>query len=138
MLNKVILMGRLTKDPEIKSTMQSKSVSTFTIAVDRGYVKPGEERQADFINIVTFNSTADFVARYFEKGQLVAVCGRLQTRTWNDNEGKRHYVAEVVAEEVHFAESKRDAANTQRNENNFASAPPAGFEADVDDDDLPF
>ena len=138
MLNKVILMGRLTKDPEIKSSMQGKSISTFTIAVDRGYVKPGEERQADFINIVTFNSTADFVARYFEKGQLVAVCGRLQTRTWDDNEGKRRYATEVVVDEIHFAEPKRDAAETQRTENNFASAPPAGFTADVDDDDLPF
>lgn len=138
MLNKVILMGRLTKDPEIKSSMQGKSISTFTLAVDRGYVKPGEERQADFINIVTFNSTADFVARYFEKGQLVAVCGRLQTRNWEDNEGKRHYATEVVAEEAHFAESKRDAANPQRTENSFTSAPPAGFTVDVDDDDLPF
>ncbi len=139
MLNKVVLMGRLTKDPEIKSTMQGKSVSAFTLAVDRGYVKPGEERQADFINIVTFNSTADFVARYFAKGQLVAVCGRLQTRTWDDNEGKRHYVTEVIGDEVHFAESKREgAANQQRTENNFASPIPDGFNADVDDDDLPF
>lgn len=134
MLNKVILMGRLTKDPEIKSSMQGKSISTFTLAVDRGYVKPGEERQADFINIVTFNSTADFVARYFEKGQLVSICGRLQTRTWEDNEGKRRYATEVIADEVHFAESKKETTesvpqNTQA---------PQGFDVTVEDDDLPF
>lgn len=136
MLNKVILMGRLTKDPEIKSSMSGKGISAFSLAVDRGYVKQGEERQADFINIVTFGSTADFVARYFTKGQLIAVCGRLQTRTWDDNEGKRHYATEVIADEVHFAQSKRENESPQRNENNFQT--PAGFDTDVDDDDLPF
>ena len=143
MLNKVILMGRLTRDPEQKSTQSGISVTTFTLAVDRGYAKAGEERQADFINIVAFRASADFVARYFTKGQLVAVCGRLQTRNWDDNEGKRHYVTEVVADEVHFAEPKRDsygAGAPQAGSDNFyqPAVNTQGFTTDVDDDDLPF
>lgn len=109
MLNTVILMGRLTKDPELKQTPQGVSVATFSLAVDRNYSK-GEEKQTDFINITAWRSTADFVAKYFTKGQLVAVRGRLQTRTWQDQSGQKRYAVDVVADEVFFAESKRDNA----------------------------
>jgi len=111
MLNKVILMGRLTRDPELKHTQSSIAVSSFTLAVDRGYVKPGEEKQTDFIDIVAWRNTAEFVSRYFRKGQLVAVTGRLQSRKWQDNQGNNRIAFEVVADEVFFAESKRDGAN---------------------------
>ena len=139
MLNKVILMGRLTKDPELQVTQSGVNICSVSLAVTRDYAKPGEDRETDFINVVAFNNKAVFISSWIKKGQLVAVCGRLQTRTWDDNEGKKRYATEVVADEIHFAEPKREgAANPQRTENNFASAPPAGFTADVDDDDLPF
>lgn len=107
MLNNVVLMGRLTKDPELKQTPQGVSVANFTLAVERNYSK-GEEKQTDFINIIAWRSTADFVAKYFTKGQLVAVRGRLQTRQWQDQNGQKRYATDVVADEVFFAESKRD------------------------------
>ena len=138
MLNKVILMGRLTKDPELQVTPSGVNICSVSLAVTRDYAKPGEDRETDFINLVAFNNKAVFISSWMKKGQLVAVCGRLQTRNWEDNEGKKRYATEVVVDEIHFAEPKRDAAETQRAENNFASAPPAGFTADVDDDDLPF
>ena len=84
MLNKVILMGRLTKDPELRNTPNGVSVASFTLAVDRDYARQGEERKTDFINIVAWRNTADFVSKYFTKGQLVAVCGKLQVRSWDD------------------------------------------------------
>ena len=148
MLNKVILMGRLTRDPEQKSTQSGISVTTFTLAVDRGYAKAGEERQADFINIVAFRASADFVARYFTKGQLVAVCGRLQTRNWDDNEGKKRWSTDVVVEEQYFAESKasfeshRDSApaavtnNTSTQTNSSDGFYPV--DESIEDEDLPF
>lgn len=108
MLNNVVLMGRLTKDPELKQTPQGVSVATFSLAVDRNYGKT-EEKQTDFINITAWRSTADFVAKYFTKGQLVAVRGRLQTRQWQDQSGQKRYATDVVAEEVFFAESKGTA-----------------------------
>ena len=108
MLNKVVLMGRLTKDPELKYTPSNVAVVTFSIAVDRNFARSGEQRQTDFINIVAWRTTAEFVAKYFTKGQLIALCGSIQTRTWDDAEGKKHYVTEVVADEVHFAEGKKD------------------------------
>lgn len=108
MLNTVILMGRLTRDPELKQTPQGVSVATFSLAVDRNYSK-GEEKQTDFINITAWRSTADFVAKYFTKGQLVAIRGRLQTRQWQDQSGQKRYATDVVADEVFFAESKGTA-----------------------------
>ena len=152
MLNKVILMGRLTRDPEAKATSSGVSMTTFALAVDRSYARQGEEKQTDFINIIAFRSTADFVQRYFSKGQLVAVTGRLQVRTWDDNEGKKRYATEVVADEVFFAESKRDSAgggnygndyNPAQYQNKPANPPqqtagPEGFMSVADDDDLPF
>lgn len=108
MLNKAILMGRLTKDPEMRYTSTNNTpVCTFTLAVDRRFSRQGEEKQTDFIPIVTWNKTAEFCSKYFVKGMQVAVCGRIQTRSWDDADGKKRYVTEVVAEEVHFADSKR-------------------------------
>lgn len=113
-MNKVILMGRLTKDPEVRYTQSTNTqVTSFTLAVNRRFVKQGEERQADFINIVAWNKTAEFVSKYFKKGQQVAVIGRLQTRTWDDDKGQKHYITEVIAEEVYFAGDKKE--ETQSN-----------------------
>ena len=146
MLNKVVLMGRLTKDPELKYTPSNVAVTTFTVAVDRNYARQGEQRQTDFINVVAWRTTAEFVAKYFSKGQLMALSGSIQTRTWDDNEGKRHYVTEVVADEVYFAEGKRDNAGTSYQAPTPTEAPVApqtmpkspDFEISPDDDDLPF
>ncbi len=107
MLNKVILMGRLTADPDVRSTPSGVSVTTFSLAVDRGYAKQGEEKQTDFISIVCWRSTADFVGKYFSKGQLVAVEGAIRTRNYTDQSGTKRYITEVVANEVFFAEGKK-------------------------------
>ncbi|MBR0276842.1 MAG: single-stranded DNA-binding protein [Clostridia bacterium] len=144
MLNKVILMGRLTRDPELKYTPSNVAVCSFTIAVDRGYVKPGEQRQADFINIVTWRNTAEFVSRYFVKGQLINVCGSLQTRTWDDAQGIKHYATEVIADEVNFCGDNRGSGNAgQQAENqdfagNSQQTAGSGFAPVDTDDDLPF
>ncbi|MBE6965959.1 MAG: single-stranded DNA-binding protein [Ruminococcaceae bacterium] len=111
MLNKVILMGRLTRDPELRATAADISVATFTLAVDRGVKRPepGEmvtRQTVDFINIVAWRGTAEFVCRWFSKGQLVAVSGRLQVRNYEDREGNKRTATEVVADEVFFAEKK--------------------------------
>ncbi len=136
MLNKVILMGRLTKDPEMRSTTSGINVASFSIAVDRNFSK---EKQTDFFNIVAWRSTADFVSKYFRKGQLVAVSGSLQNRSWDDAEGKKRYITEVIAEEVHFAESKRDGQDSGNGASYNASGDMPGFNtAAASDDDLPF
>lgn len=110
-MNKCVLMGRLTRDVELKQTQTNNTaVANFTLAVNRRFVKEGEERQADFINITAWGKTAEFVSKYFKKGQQVSVIGRIQTRTWDDDQGQKHYVTEVVAEEVYFADSKRENA----------------------------
>ena len=107
-MNKAILMGRLTKDPELKyTTSNNVPVCSFSLAVNRRFSKEGSQ-QADFINIVTWRNTAEFCAKWFKKGKQVAVVGSIQTRNWDDTEGKRHYATEVVADEVYFADSKRD------------------------------
>lgn len=110
-MNKVILMGRLTKDPEIRYTSANNTATcSFTLAVNRRFNKPGAEKQADFINIVVWDKQAEFCGKYFSKGQQVSVIGRIQVRTWDDNEGKKHYVTEVVAEETYFADSKKEGS----------------------------
>lgn len=112
-MNKTILMGRLTKDPDTRYTQTTNTqVTSFILAVNRRFVKEGEQ-QADFINIVAWSKTAEFVSKYFKKGQQVGVIGRIQTRTWDDDQGQKHYVTEVIAEEVYFADSKKEGqANT--------------------------
>ena len=110
-MNKVILMGRLTRDPEVRYTQTSNTlVASFSLAVNRRFVRQGEERQADFINCVAWNKTGEFVSKYFKKGQQVGVIGRLQTRTWDDDKGQKHYITEVIVEETYFADSRRDGA----------------------------
>jgi len=113
-MNKVILLGRLTKDVETRYTQTNNSlVATFTLAVNRRFAKEGEERQTDFINIVAWGKTGEFSSKYFKKGQQVAVVGRLQTRNYEDNNGQKRYITEVVAEEVYFADSNnRQTADT--------------------------
>lgn len=113
MLNSVNLIGRFTRDPELRSTPNGVSTCSFTIAVDRNFVRQGEERKADFINCVAWRQTAEFISRHFKKGNLIALEGSIQTRTWDDNEGKRHYVTEVVVDRTHFVESRaaREAHN---------------------------
>lgn len=129
MLNNVVLMGRLTKDPELRQTPQGVSVANFTLAVERNYSK-GEEKQTDFINIIAWRNTADFVSKYFTKGQLVAIRGRLQTRTWQDQSGQKRYATDVVADEVFFAESRGKTEQTDEN--------PIMQGFSVSDENLPF
>ena len=109
MINKAILMGRLTRDPEVRYSASGVAVARFTLAVDRRFVKQGEQRQADFINIVAFRQTAEFVGKYFVKGQLAAVVGSIQTRSWDGEDGQKRYATEVIANEVHFCGDKRDS-----------------------------
>jgi single-strand DNA-binding protein len=104
-MNKVILMGRLTKDPEIRATATGMQVASFTLAVNRRFAK--EEPKADFFNITAWNKTAEFVCKYFTKGQQVLVSGRLENRSWEDNSGVKRYATDVIAEEVEFADSKK-------------------------------
>nr|DAV69984.1 MAG TPA: Single strand binding protein [Caudoviricetes sp.] len=128
-MNKVILMGRLTRDPEVRYTQATNTmVTSFTLAVNRRFVKQGEERQADFINIVAWNKTAEFVSKYFSKGQQVGVIGRIQTRNYDDEQGVKHYITEVIAEEVYFAGEKKEKAQND---------PTDDFEI-TNSDDLPF
>ena len=139
MLNKAILVGRLTKDPELRSTASGVSVVSFTVAVTRSYARQGEERQTDFINCVAFRNTADFISRYFTKGNMIGVDGSIQTRTWDDQEGKRHWVTEVIVNEAHFVESKRDSAPAVGTSFSGGGAElPMEFGPDATDDDLPF
>ena len=107
MLNVTVLMGRLVADPELRHTTSDIAVTSFTIAVDRSYVKSGAERQADFIDIVAWRSTAEFVCKYFRKGQLIAVQGSIQTRSYQDKDGNKRKAFEIVADNVHFAESEQ-------------------------------
>lgn len=106
MLNNVTLMGRLTQDPELKSTPNGTSVLSFTIAVERDYAKPNEEREADFISCTAWGKTAEFISRYFLKGRMIAVVGSLRTRTFDDRYGTRHYVTEVNVDKTSFTGEK--------------------------------
>ena len=112
MLNHIVLMGRLTRDPELRRTGSGVPVTTFTLAVDRDFGGNREtgERETDFIDIVTWRNTAEFVSKYFTKGRMAVVSGRLQIRNWNDKDGNKRRSAEVVADNVYFGDSKRDGA----------------------------
>jgi single-strand DNA-binding protein len=144
MLNVVALNGRLTADPELRHTNSDIPVTSFTLAVDKSYAKSGEERKADFIDIVCWRNTAEFASRYFKKGQLVAVEGSIQTRNYTDNQGNKRKTFEVVANNVHFAEPRRDGmAEIERNAQ-AVGIPVANtdsndfVEIDEDGDPLPF
>lgn len=157
MLNQVALMGRLTADPELRHTPSNISVTTFTLAVNRSYVKQGAERQTDFIDIVAWRNTADFICRYFKKGQMMAVEGSIQTRTYTDKEGKNRKAFEVLADNVYFTESRSasqgGAAPSSGNyehesaassapqplpETGYSSGDSDDFAVISGDDDLPF
>ncbi len=118
MLNSVIIMGRLTADPELRTTPNGLSVTSFTVAVDRNY-KSGDERQTDFISVVAWRGTADFVTRFFKKGQMIAVQGSLQVRNYEDKNGNKRTAYEVVADNVSFCGSKSEGGN-----NTYAAARP--------------
>lgn len=131
-MNKVALIGRLAKNPEIRYTPNNTAVCQFTVAVDRRY-KSENQPQADFIPVIAWRSTGEFVNKYFTKGNRIALTGSIQVRSWNDAEGKRHYATEVVADEVEFCESKKDTSPAATDE--------AGYYDNMDapdDDDLPF
>lgn len=140
-MNKSILLGRLTKKPEIRfSQTNNIKVATFTLAVNRKYVKEGEERQADFINIVAYSKLADFAEKYLNQGIQICISGRIQTRNWEDNNGIKRYATEIIAEEIDFADSPKKA-----DESVLWSTPSNNIEStttdDViggDNDDLPF
>jgi single-strand DNA-binding protein len=146
-LNVAVLLGRLCADPELRHTPNGISVTSFTIAVDRSYTPKGKDKQTDFIDIVAWRSTADFCAKYFTKGQLIAVQGSIQTRKYTDREGNKRTAFEIVADNVHFAEPKRDSSQPTSNNNTYqqqekqpdVSVEDTGdFEEIPSSDDLPF
>lgn len=110
MLNKIILMGRFTRDPELRRTQSGTAVTSFSIACDRDFKGQNGEKETDFIDVVAWRATAEFVAKYFTKGRMAIVEGRLQIRDWTDKEGNKRRSAEVVADNVYFGDSKRDDA----------------------------
>lgn len=125
MLNVICLMGRLVADPELRHTPNGIATCTFRIAVDRNFVRQGEERKADFIDIVAWRQTAEFVCKYFHKGSLVAVNGSLQTRNYEDKNGNKRTAYEVVADNVHFAESRNSSGGGNYAAGNGSYAAPA-------------
>ena len=142
MFNLVVLTGRLTADPELKTTANGLSVTTFSIAVDRRY-RSGEERQTDFINIVAWRQSAEFITKYFKKGSLIGIEGSIQTRRYQDKNGNNRTAFEVVVNNVQFVESKRDGAapiSDTATPASFSNADVNDFAdlGDATDDDLPF
>ena len=153
MLNAAILMGRLVADPELRHTSNDVSVTSFTVAVDRSYVKSGTDRQADFIDVVAWRSTAEFITKYFKKGQMIAVQGSIQTRSYEDKQGNKRKAVEISADNVYFADSKGSSQGGQHNNSygapDYSSAPapaaPSFSQGSADDfavvddnEDLPF
>ena len=147
MLNHIVLMGRLSSDPELRRTGSGIAVASFTLAVDRDFASQGGEKETDFVDIVAWRSTAEFVSKYFTKGRMAVVSGRLQIRNWQDKEGNKRRSAEVVADNVYFGESKRDSMASS----GFDQTPPVSYQAPAnpaassdfstlmdDDPDLPF
>lgn len=141
MLNCVTLIGRICNDIETRTTTTGKEVANFRIAVDRSYTKPGEQRQADFITIACWESTANFVSRYFSKGSMIAIQGSIQTRNYEDSNGNKRTAFEVLAREVSFCGSKNEGNNSEKPNNpapTYASVPDGFEEIGADDDRLPF
>lgn len=141
-MNKVILMGRLTRSPEVRYSQGAEpvAVARYTLAVNRRF-KRKDEPEADFIPCVALGESGEFAEKYFRKGQLVGVIGRLQVRSWEDKEGKKHWTTEVIIEEQHFAESKKDSGEGKAATKESGQAPADGFypiDESVEDDDLPF
>lgn len=140
MLNHIVLMGRLTRDPELRRTGAGHAVASFTIACDRDYAPQGGERETDFIDIDAWRSTAEFAQKYFAKGSMIVVSGRLQLRDWTDKDGNKRRSAEVVADNVYFGESKKQTApvpnSCEDDAPNYPQYPPYPLAAD--DEPLPF
>ena len=138
MLNRIVLMGRLTRDPELRRTQSGTAVVSFSIACDRDYAAQGAERETDFIDIVAWRGTAESVEKYFSKGRMIVVGGRLQIRNWEDKDGNKRRSAEVVADSVYFGDSKRDGDGGKA-KGEPAYDPTGGFSQLADDDsELPF
>ena len=152
MLNKIILMGRLTRDPELRRTESGTAVCSFSIAVDRDFKSKNGEKETDFIDIVSWRATAEFAAKYFTKGRMAIVDGRLQIRDWQDKDGNKRRSAEVIADNVYFGDSRRDSSGDSGSGSYGGgySAPAGGYapavgggasgfaEIDEEDGDLPF
>ena len=137
MLNKIFLMGRLTRDPELRRTNSGTAVTTFSLAVDRDFKGQNGEKETDFIDVVAWRSTAEFVSKYFTKGRMAVVEGRLQIRDWTDKDGGKRRSAEVIADNVYFGDSKRDGDAAQPQA--APAYPAAGEFAEIESDDrLPF
>jgi single-strand DNA-binding protein len=148
-MNKGIIMGRLTRDPELKTTPSQVSVSSFSVAVDRRFKNSNGERQADFIDVVAWRQNAEFVSKYFRKGSRIVVIGSIQTRNWEDQDGKKRKATELVAEEIYFGDSKGSDGGASQNtygggsqapQSNYGQASEAAgfFPAPDDDTSLPF
>ena len=159
MLNHIVVMGRLTRDPELRTTQSGINVASFTVAVDRDFGgRDGGERQADFFDCSAWRQTGEFVSKYFQKGRMIAVSGRLQMRDWNDRDGNNRTAWEIQADNVYFGESKRDSESNNYSQSSYTgqsgysgnsndsprqSAPvppvtPSPFEELEDDGELPF
>ena len=131
MLNNVIIMGRLTRDPELRRTQGGTAVTSFTMAVDRDFKSQSGEKETDFIDVVAWRNTGEFAAKYLAKGRMAAVEGRIQVRDWQDKDGNRRKSVEVVADNVYFADSKRDSKPQESRDDQ-------AFDEIEDDGDLPF
>lgn len=139
MLNKIILMGRLTRNPELRNTASGTSVASFTLAVDRDFKSQGGEKETDFIDIVAWRNTADFVSKYFSKGRMAVVEGRLQIRSWTDKDGNKRKNAEVIADNVYFGDSKKSDSDGFASYDSQPEVTSNSFaEIDDSDGDLPF
>lgn len=136
MLNHITIMGRLTNDPELRRTGSGVAVTSFTLAVDRDFKEKNGEKETDFIDVVAWRQTGEFVSKHFSKGRMAVVSGRLQIRSWTDKDGNKRRTAEVIADNVYFGDSKKDSEPT----NTFATTAPASNFAMLTDDDaqLPF
>ena len=140
MLNHIVIMGRMTRDPELRRTGSGVAVTSFTLAVDRDFAsKDGGEKETDFIDCVAWRSTAEFVEKYFHKGSMAVASGRLQIRSWTDKDGNKRRTAEVLADNVYFGESKKSDGYTTNSYSGPVSAPVQDF-APIEGDDaqLPF
>ena len=137
MLNEVTLMGRLTRDPDIRMTQNGTTAANFALACERDYAPQGQDRETDFFDIVAFGKTADFAGQYFAKGQLVAVKGRLQQRDWTDKQGNKRRTTEILADRCYFAEKRQDRDASSGGFQQMPDSTPVPFE-DSDNDALPF
>ena len=147
MLNNAVIMGRLVADPELRTTGNGTSVTSFAVAVDRRFARSGEDRQTDFIDVIAWRQTADFVCKYFRKGSMIAIQGYIQTRTYEDKNGNKRKAVELVADNVSFCGSKAESGSGSFNrDDSYMNAQPApsystadaGDFKEIPEDDLPF